>query len=119
MHRDRKSSLPAPDGSSDKRVKEPSEHVCDRTVRNLAGTGCGTPVLMTSMSRPAFGIQCLPNMLRESLHESDTIGVRKPSKTREADCDQQLPGFVEGLLTVLHCATRLEWPVRCAVVPTT
>jgi len=41
----------------------------DRTRRRLTGIGLGVPVLMTLISKPAFGAQCLSNMMSGNLSD--------------------------------------------------
>lgn len=43
--------------------------LADRARRRLTGAGLGAPILMTLMSRPAFGAQCLSNMLSGNLSD--------------------------------------------------
>lgn len=43
--------------------------VADRARRRLTGAGLGAPILMTLMSQPALGAQCLSNMLSGNLSD--------------------------------------------------
>jgi len=55
----------------DQAQKVTDAQVADRAKRRLTGAGLGVPVLLTLMSRPAIGGQCLSNMLSGNLSDPD------------------------------------------------